>query len=122
MGNLIALPQYIYIDIKPVSQILKLEGWELIYKENTYIYYNKFKKIELYSYPLSISNYEDIINFYNTELLNPDDTIDLLNNLVNNDITLIEEEVYIINNKIEEIKKETDLTEYNNDFTGLCFS
>ena len=36
MGNLIALPQYIYIDIKPVSQILKLEGWELIYKENTF--------------------------------------------------------------------------------------
>mgnify|MGYP001486499485 FL=1 len=122
MGNLITLPQYIYIDIKPVSKILKLEGWELIYKENTYIYYNKFKKIELYNYPLSVSNYEDIINFYDTELLNPDDTLDLLNNLVNNDITLMEEEVHKINNKIEEIKKETDLTEYNNDFTGLCFS
>ncbi len=122
MGNLITLPQYIYIDIKPVSKILKLEGWELIYKENTYIYYNKFKKIELYNYPLSVSNYEDIINFYDTELLNPDDTLDLLNNLVNNDITLMEEEVHKINNKIEEIKKETNLTEYNNDFTGLCFS
>ena len=122
MGNLITLPQYIYIDIKPVSKILKLEGWELIYKNNTYIYYNKYKNIELYSYPLSVSNYEDIIDFYNTELLNPDDTLDLLNNLVNTDITLMEEEVYIINNKIEEIKKENDLTEYNNDFIGLCFS
>ena len=122
MGNLITLPQYIYIDIKPVSKILKLEGWELIYKDNTYIYYNKYKNIELYNYPLSVSNYEDIINFYNTELLNPDDTLDLLNNLVNTDITLMEEEVYIINNKIEEIKKETDLTEYNNNFMGLCFS
>ena len=122
MGNLITLPQYIYIDIKPVSKILKLEGWELIYKNNKYIYYNKYKNIELYSYPLSVSNYEDIIDFYNTELLNPDDTLDLLNNLVNTDITLMEEEVYIINNKIEEIKKENDLTEYNNDFIGLCFS
>lgn len=122
MGNLITLPQYVYIDIKPVSKILKLEGWELIYKDNTYIYYNKYKNIELYNYPLSVSNYEDIINFYNTELLNPDDTLDLLNNLVNTDITLMEEEVYIINNKIEEIKKETDLTEYNNNFMGLCFS
>ena len=122
MGNLITLPQYVYIDIKPVSKILKLEGWELIYKNNTYIYYNKYKNIELYNYPLSVSNYEDIIDFYNTELLNPDDTLDLLNNLVNTDITLMEEEVYIINNKIEEIKKETDLTEYNNNFIGLCFS
>ena len=34
----------------------------------------------------------------------------------------MEEEVHKINNKIEEIKKETNLTEYNNDFTGLCFS
>ena len=122
MGNLITLPQYVYIDIKPVSKILKLEGWELIYKDNTYIYYNKYKNIELYSYPLSVSNYEDIIDFYNTELLNPHDTLDLLTNLVNTDITLMEEEVYIINNKIEEIKKETDLTEYNNNFMGLCFS
>lgn len=121
MGNLIVLPPYVYIDIKPVSKILKLEGWELIYKDNTYIYYNKYKNIEIIDYPTSISNYEDIINFYNTELLNPNDTIDLLTNLINNDITLMEEDVYKINNIIEKIKKENDLSEYNT-FNGLCFS
>ena len=122
MGNLIALPPYVYIDMKPVSKILELEGWELVYKNDTYIYYNKYKKIELGYYPISVSNYEDIIGFYNTELLNPQDTIELLEHIINSDITLMEEDVYKINNVIEKIKKENDLTEYDHNFIGLCFS
>lgn len=122
MGNLIALQTYVYIDMKPVSKILELEGWELVYKNDTYIYYNKYKKIELGCYPISVSNYEDIIGFYNTELLNPLDTIELLKHIINTDITLMEEDVYKINNVIEKIKKENNLTEYNHNFIGLCFS
>lgn len=122
MGNLIALPPYVYIDIKPVSKILELEGWKLVYKNNTYIYYNKYKNIELGCYPISVSNCEDIIGFYNTELLNPNDTIELLENLINNDSTLMEEDVFKINDIIQKIKEENDLTEYNHNYIGLCFS
>ena len=122
MGNLLALPSYVFIDIKPVSKILELEGWKLVYKNKTYIYYNKYKNIELDFYPISVSNYEDIIGFYNTELLNAQDTLNLLNNIINSDTTLTEEDISNINNIIQKIKKENDLTEYNHNFTGLCFS
>ena len=105
-----------------MTPILKLEGWELIYKNDTYIYYNKYKDIGQINYPISVSNYEDIMNFYNIELLTPNNTIYLLNHIINNDITLMEEDTYKINNIIKKIENENDLTEYTHKFTGLCFS
>ena len=132
MGNSIALPlcisnsninNNINNNIKPISKILELEGWNIVYINNNYNYYNKFKNIIVSDYPVSISDYDDIYNFYLTELLTPQDTINLLNNITHND--KLEEDIHKITNIIKKIENENDLTtsytNYNS-YTGLCFS
>ena len=128
MGNSIALPlcisnSNINNNIKPISKILELEGWSIVYINNNYVYYNKFKNIIVSDYPMSISDYDDIYNFYLTELLTPQDTINLLNNVTHND--KLEEDIHKITNIIKKIESENDLTtsytNYNS-YTGLCFS
>tara|TARA_Y100000992_G_C20968108_1_gene351337 strand:+ start:124 stop:510 length:387 start_codon:yes stop_codon:yes gene_type:complete len=128
MGNSIALPlcisnSNINNNIKPISKILELEGWSIVYINNNYVYYNKFKNIVVSDYPVSISDYDDIYNFYLTELLTPEDTINLLNNVTHND--KLEEDIHKITNIIKKIESENDLTtsytNYNS-YTGLCFS
>ena len=128
MGNSIALPlcisnSNINNNIKPISKILELEGWNIVYINNNYVYYNKFKNIIVSDYPVSISDYDDIYNFYLTELLTPQDTINLLNNITHND--KLEEDIHKITNIIKKIESENDLTtsytNYNS-YTGLCFS
>ena len=128
MGNSIALPlcisnSNINNNIKPISKILELEGWNIVYINNNYVYYNKFKNIIVSDYPVSISDYDDIYNFYLTELLTPEDTINLLNNITHND--KLEEDIHKITNIIKKIESENDLTtsytNYNS-YTGLCFS
>lgn len=120
MGNLIGIPYIVYSDKKPVSKILELEGWSIVYKNNEYIYYNKFNKIEMGDYPHSVSDYNDIYDFYKTELLSPIESLLLLNNLYNNSI-ILEEEQDKIQRMIKKIKIDNDLCEYNN-LLGLCFS
>ena len=128
MGNSIVLPLCISNsnsnnNIRPISKILELEGWSIVYINNNYVYYNKFKNIIVSDYPMSISDYDDIYNFYLTELLTPQDTINLLNNVTHND--KLEEDIHKITNIIKKIESENDLTtsytNYNS-YTGLCFS
>ena len=120
MGNLIGLPYMEYSNKKPVSKILELEGWGIIHKNNEYIYYNKFNKIEIGDYPYSVSDYNDIYNFYKTELLSPTETVYLLNNLHDHSI-ILEEDNDRIQHMIKKIKMDNDLCEYN-DLVRLCFS
>jgi len=123
MGNSIVLPVWINNNnnnnnnIKPLSKILELEGWSIIYNNSDYVYYNKFKNIIVSDYPVSISDYDDIYNFYLTELLTPQDTIYLLNNVTHTD--KLEEDIHKITNIIKKIESENDFT---NNYSGLCFS
>ena len=119
MGNSITLPSYITNNnnIKPISKILELEGWRTGYFNNNYAYYNKFKNIKVSDYPMSISDYNDIYDFYKKELLGPKDTIQILNELINTDITLLEEDIHKINTLIINIESENDLT-----YSSLCFT
>ena len=119
MGNSITLLSYISNNnIKPISKILELEGWSIININNNYVYYNKFKNIIVSDYPMSISDYNDIYDFYKTELLGPNDTIHILNELINNNITLLEEDIHKVNTLIKNIESENDLTNYST----LCFT
>ena len=104
-------------EIKPLSKILELEGWTIIYNNTNYVYYNKFKNIVVSDYPVSISDYNDIYNFYLTELLSPHDTINLLNNVRHTD--KLEEDIHKITNIIKKIESENDFT---TTYNGLCFS
>lgn len=114
------LPYIEYSDKKPVSKILELEGWSIIHKNNEYIYYNKFNKIEMGDYPDSVSDYNDIYDFYKTELLTPLETIFILNELLNNNsIVLLEEDIDKIQHMIKKIENENDNIELKN-IIGLC--
>jgi len=118
MGNLFTYP--LIDNTKSVSKILELEGWSLIYKNGNYVYYNKFKNIEISDYPESISDYNDIINFYNTELLESYETVDLLEDYIyNNSSILMEEDINKIQCIKEKIKEEIEVFPH---VVGLCFS
>lgn len=120
MGNLLGLPYIDYYDKKQISKILELEGWIIVYKNNEYIYYNKYNKIEMCDYPKSISDCNDIYDFYKTELLTPSETIFLLNELLNNNsIVLLEEDIHKIQHMIKKIENENDNIELKN-ILGLC--
>lgn len=118
MGNLLAYP--LIDNTKSVSKILELEGWSLIYKNGNYVYYNKFKNIEISDYPESISDYNDIINFYNTELLESYETVDLLEDYIYiNSSILMEEDINKIQCIKKKIKEEIEVLPH---VVGLCFS
>tara|TARA_B100001175_G_C19016016_1_gene405833 strand:- start:57 stop:422 length:366 start_codon:yes stop_codon:yes gene_type:complete len=103
------------------SSLLSLEGWSLISKNNKLIYYNKFNKKEQSEYPVSISDYNDIYDFYNIEMLGPYDTIKYLDNfLKENEKSLTDVEKNKINSYISKIKYENDIDEYNTDLIQLC--
>lgn len=103
------------------SPLLSLEGWSLIYENNNLIYYNKFNKKEQSEYPVSISDYNDIYDFYNIEMLSPYNTIKYLKNfLQENETSLTEVEKNKINSYISKIKYENDIDEYNTDLIQLC--
>ncbi len=104
-----------------VSDILSLEGWSLICKNNDLIYYNKFSKKEQKEYPKSISDYNDIYDFYNIGMLNPYDTIKYLDTfLQENKYNLTELEKDKINNYISRVKYENGLNKNNIDLIELC--
>lgn len=121
MGNCIGLNIQNY-KLKRISSLLNLEGWDLIYKNNRYIYYNKFNKIEITDYPESISDYNDIYDFYNIEMLNSYETIMYLEDyLLKNNENIDYYDIDKINNFIYTIKEDNDI---NNDYDlymfGLC--
>ena len=96
------------------SSLLSLEGWSLIYKNNKLIYYNKFNKKEQKEYPISISDYNDIYDFYNIEMLNSYDAVKALESyLKDKEESLFEEEKNKINSYISKIKYENDMNEFN---------
>ena len=102
-----------------ISSLLSLEGWSLIYKNNNLIYYNKFNKNEQKEYPISISDYNDIYDFYNIEMLSPYETVKALEDyLIEKKESLIEEEKNKINSYISKIKCENDMNEFNRE--QLC--
>ena len=108
---------------KALSKILELEGWIITEKNNEFIYYNKFKKIEIEDYPESISDYHDIYDFYNAEMLNPYETLDLLRDyIIDKSLILLEEEHYKIQKMIRRIEVENDISEFNIGMIGLCCS
>jgi hypothetical protein len=132
MGNII--PYYNIISYykinqpKELSNILKLEGWILKYKNDNLIYFNQYTKKETEDYPDSISDYNDIYNFYKTELLNSKDTLILLELILlqhslseeHSYFILLEEDVYKINEYISLIKTENNLNEIDTHFILSC--
>ena len=125
MGNTLShnIIQFKKYNVKSLSKILELEGWVIKEKNNEFIYYKKFQKIEVSDYPDSISDYEDIYDFYNTEMLNPYETLDLLKNyIIHNSLNLLEEEHYKIQNIIRRIEQENDISEFNIGLIGFCCS
>ena len=113
MGNVFGCI-YNTIGYNNTSSLISLEGWSLIYKNNKLIYYNKFNKKEQTEYPISISDYNDLYDFYNIEMLSPYDTVKALESyLKNKEESLIEEEKNKINSYISKIKYENDMNEFN---------
>ena len=103
------------------SSLLMLEGWSLICKNNNMIYYNKFSKKEQKEYPISISDHNDIYDFYNIEMLSPHDAVKYLEKfLKEKEASLIEEEKIKINSYISKIKHENDIGEFDSDLIQLC--
>ena len=110
-----------YINKKNVSSLLILEGWSLKYENNKCIYVNKFSKKKQTEYPTSISDYNDIYDFYNIEMLTPIDTIKYLENiLMNKEIDLDKHDEDKIYSYIYKIEEENDITEYNLNIINLC--
>ena len=74
-----------YINKPTLSDILKLEGWEIIYdsNDNNWYYYNsKLQYSQSTSnIPYTHSNSKQIIDYYNNNKLKRSDTIELLQNI-----------------------------------------
>lgn len=120
MGNIMTCG-FNYINKKKISSLLSLEGWSLTYKDKKEIYYNKYTKMEQYNYPTSISDYNDIYDFYNIEMLNPYETIRYLEDyLIENNINLDKSDIKNIYNYIEEIEQKNDISEYDFNIINLC--
>ena len=115
----------IYYDTKynKISNLLKLEGWSLIYKNKKYLYYNKYTNKEQENYPNSISDYNDIYDFYNIDVLSSYYAIEYLKKYyINNATTLTSYEKEKINNYIYTIKNENDIDEENISLLRLCIN
>lgn len=123
MGNFMGCININNLKFNEVSTLLNLEGWNLIYKDNSYIYYNKFNKIEVVDCPETISDYNDIYDFYNIEMLNPYQTIKYLDDyLFKNKENIDHITIDKINKMKYKIKIENDINENNLHMVELCFN